>query len=209
MLTAECRFSCSLLKPIQHGEQGYRQDCIGDGGPQFVRPAPLQGKSHQPASHHEVKKLVDHVEEYGYQEAGACVFHIELHAERGCSVADNGFCDAEKSDRIVRQGILRNADEGTSDQSRDGAATSDSKKYHHQERKVKNCKEGKVKRNECLQKYRKQGYEDRNRKAEPVDLDLLLRCVCNRHAIEAGRAVARAWFVRRVGPVPPRDRPTE
>ncbi len=51
-------------------------------------------QTEQPAGHGEIHNLVDDVEEQSQQEAGAGVFHVQLHSQRRCSVSDHRLGDA-------------------------------------------------------------------------------------------------------------------
>src|ERR1035441_440964 len=167
-----------------------------------MRPTPGLGHVDQSTGYSEVDGSMHQIKPKRHQKAGAGVFHVEFHTQRRSSVAHYGLGDSVDSDRIVAQHVLRQADEGSGKQTRNRIATRHGKKNRNQQGQVDvNRETRKPQRHKSLHKERQQGNADRYRDAEPVDLNLLPRCVGYGHAIvdysrrqAAGNWPAAAWM---------------
>ena len=146
-------------------------------------PTPTQRNIHQCTSYREVDGRMHQVKAKGDQETRPGIFYVKLYAQRRRSIPDHGLGDAVKPDGIVPQHVLSQANEGPREQTRNGTAPRHGKKDRYQQRQIEiHRKPGEAQRNKRLHKQGNEGDPQSYRNAEPVNLNLFPRCVCNGHA---------------------------
>ena len=182
------RRSRPLLKTIQRKENEHSHQRIGEGRAEFVRPTPLQVQSNHPASHHEIDDLVDHVENQGYEQPSARVLDVKPDAQGGGQVSDERLGNAVDTDRQPRERILKQSDGSPGQQAGNRIAPRDREEDRDQQRQIKHREKRKLPRQPRLQKESRDWNDHRYRDTEPVNLNLLARCVSNGHVIAADPA---------------------
>jgi len=176
--------SRSLLELIQKEEQQDSKKCICQTCQHPMKPVPVLRHIDHAACHREVHSGMDQIKTQSHQEAGAGIFYIELHAERRRPVADNGFRDTVNSDRVVAEHVLGKTNHSSREQTGNRTAARHGEENRHQQGQIHVPGEGgKAQGDECLYEQCEQRDTDRHRNAEPVDLNLLIRCVSNGHVI--------------------------
>src|ERR1700722_9344044 len=124
---------------------------------------------------------MDHVEKHSEEETSAGIFNIELDAQRRGAEAYDRHGNSVKADGLLGKSILQNTNQASGKQSGERIAPGGGETDDHQKRQIENIKKRKSNGKPRLQKYRGQRNQDRCRNAETIDLDLLSRCVGDRH----------------------------
>ena len=172
-----------MLHPIQQRVNKNSERCIRNSRTYLVHPTPSHVQANQAARNEEEDDLMHNIEEDGQQEAGAGIFYIDLDAERRGGEPYNGFRKPIESDRVLRKRVLQNADQASRKQPGERIAASGGEANHDKQRKIEDFEKRKSQRHPRLQKDRDKREQDRGRKAETVDLNLLARGVSDGHVI--------------------------
>ncbi len=173
-----------LLKLIEQEIDPHAQYCVGNSGDDSVAPAKSLGHTEQPARYAEVHNAVQQIKSQGQQRARGRILCVNFCAQRRRSKAHHGFCDAVDTNRTRGQAILCQADGGACQQSRNRIAPRHGEEDRDQQRQIKIRKERETPRQKRLQEECNQRNADSYRQAEPVDFNLLPRCVSDGHASE-------------------------
>jgi hypothetical protein len=109
------------------------------------------GKPEQAAVDKEEQETVDEEEAEVDKDAGGEIFYVDLDANAGGDVTDNGFGHTVDADRLSSEGVLQQADGGSGECSGDGISAGDSEEDGDDEGKVKDGKTGEGSREKGLQ----------------------------------------------------------
>ena len=111
---------------VEEKEDGEGDDGVGDGAEELVQPVEMEGRhAEQAAVDEKEQEAVDEGEAEVHEDAGGEVFDVDLDADAGSDVADDGLGHAVDADGLAGEGVLEQADDGAGEGSGDGVAAGD------------------------------------------------------------------------------------
>ena len=120
---------------------------------------------------------LQHGEAEGHEDAGGDVFYVDLHANGGGSVADDGLGDAADADGLAGEGVLEEADSGPGERAEDGVAAGDREEDDGNQREVEDEQPGKDARKRGLEEDEEEWDGEHDHRAEGVLGELVAGCV--------------------------------
>ena len=105
------------------------------------------------------------------------VFYVNLNADAGGDVPDDGFRHAVDADGLGGEGILEKADGGSGEAAGDGVTAGHCEEDSDDERKIEDGKPGKGPGEEGLQQDCRQRHQERNGGGEAMLFELSAGCI--------------------------------
>jgi hypothetical protein len=163
---------------VQEEEDGDGYGGVDGGSEEFVGPEELEaGVAYEAAVDEEDEDAVEEGEAEVHYEAGAEALDVDLYAYAGGGVGDDGFGDAVDAQGLGGEGVLEEADGGSSEGSGDGGAAGDGEEDGDDEGEIEDGEAGEGLGQEGLQEDRGQGHEQGHRRMEVVLFEFAARCI--------------------------------
>src|SRR4051812_876386 len=109
------------------------------------------------------------------------ILYIHLHADRGCRISHDRFGDAEQTQGLMRERVLKQSDQASRGRANDLVTTRHGEKYRHQQWQIEEGEEREPHRQRCLQVDSDQRHQQPDRPAEAVNLDTFTRARSSGH----------------------------
>jgi hypothetical protein len=146
------------------------------------------GEAEEAAVDEKDQETIEEEEAEVDKDTGGEVFYVDLNADAGGDVADDGFGHAVDPNGTACKGILEQADGGSGEAAGDGIAARDGKEDGHDEWKIEDGVAGKGSGEKRLQQDRAQWHQESDGGREAVLFELSAGCIA------AGCHKDRVWF---------------
>src|SRR6266852_1167620 len=154
--------SGTFLQFVQKVKQRNRHNGVQQAQDQGTLRLKVHLLAEQGARQNPKDELMENKEEEAQDQADHRMVDVQTQPHRGRDVADYGLGNTEHAERVLRKGILRQADDGAHQQSADGAAAHQGEIYGNDQRQLEIRQELKKQRNIDLEKDRRQWHHDQN-----------------------------------------------
>ena len=111
------------------------------------------------------------------EDTGGEVFDVDLDADTGCDITDDGFCHSVDADGLVGEGVLKQTDGGAGESAGDGVSAGDGEEDRDDEREIEDSKLWKGPGEEGLQQDGTERHQQGNGWGEAVLFELSAGCV--------------------------------
>jgi hypothetical protein len=163
---------------IEQEEDGQGHGCIDGGTKKLVKPLNVKvSVAEETVIDEKDQETVQDEEAEVDEDTGRKVLYVDLNADTGGYVANDGFSHSIDADEGVAEGVLKQADCGAGKSAGDGIAAGDGEEDGNDERKIENGKLGKGFGEEGLQEYRAQRHQNRDGGREAVLLEFSTGCI--------------------------------
>ena len=172
------RFLLAALGVIEQEEDGKGHGSVDGGAKEFMEPEDVEvGEAQEAAVDEEDQETVEQEEAEVDQDTGGEVFYVNLNADAGGDVADDGLGQAIDADGLIGEGVLEQADGGSGKGAGDGVAARDSEEDGDDEGEIEDGEARKGPGEKGLQQDRAQRHEQRNGWGEAVLLEFSSGCI--------------------------------
>src|ERR1700686_1328650 len=128
---------------VEKVEDGDGDDGVDDRAEDLVEPQQLDaGYADETAVDEEQQDAVEDGETEVDEDAGGEIFDVDLKADAGGEVADEGLGEAVDADGLGRDGVLKQADSGSGKRSGDGRAARDAEEDRYDQGEIEDHEAG-------------------------------------------------------------------